>query len=429
MKYNYYSSLQKIIALLLVCLFPLVLSACNGEDTDENETSSAESLEDSLLSTEDAVALIELDKTITDIFINNSLCDNKSSVAKAVAVTSGDYVSFSAIEALLDSAYTASGGNKDMFLSYPEGYSHTPSVSDVDGTTYVFNHIGSSYKDFIVTSTVSVSNTDNENEQIITAQTESGKSVELKAVFENDKWRLESGIFAVSQDDVTECESRFPLSHYGSFMDLSGNILVIELYVSDLESGFTSIEESGFHRRIKNAFDYMTEQAKGYGREVTVTYESAYFDHYGTLGVRALDFDIVFAETGFGTLQNFADVNFDLAAYDNYVFVVCLDKNVDVSYACYNGTDETQLYFAERVIMGKNTTDAEVCVSALGLLGAYGFDEGKCDEYTESLYGFYFPYDIMVSKKLSSSTFSPVTAFACGITDKLDPFYRVFFYE
>ncbi len=428
MKYNYYSSLQKTITLLLVCLLSLTFASCDEEQVSQDETSE-ESIERVTLSNEEALDLVKLDRKITEIFINNSLCDGKST-AQAVELKSGEYASFSEVEALLNSVYTESSDNRDMFLSYPKG--HTPSVSNIEGKTYVFNHLGSGYNDFIVTSTVNVLDTENENEKIITAQTESGKTVELKAVLENEKWLLESGVYASNINESDECEERFSLSNQGSFKGFSGNVLVIELFISDAESGFTSAEEAEFHGRVKSAFDYITEQSKSYGNEVTVTYEPAYFDHFAVLGTKSLDFDIFFAETGFGTLQKFAEHGehkFDLASYDNYVFVVCMDKEIEASYALYNGEETTLIYFAERVIIGKTTTDAEICVSALKLLGAYGYDEEKCDQSVEKLYKTYFPNDVMTSKELSSSKMSPITAYACGITDKLRPLYRVFLYE
>lgn len=424
MKYNNSSILKKLISFLLVCVLSLCFTACNsGEESGSN--SSVESVIEPSFASDQAIELIKRDRLITDIFINNSLCEDKS--LDAVALLSGEYSSFSEIEALLDSTYTVSGGNKEFFLSYPEN--HIASVSGIDGKTFVFNHIGSSYDDFINESSVLVENGANENEMLIKCKTELGKGIELKAVCENDIWRLEKGVYMLNGLTPTKTYKKFPLSEYGSFMEFSGNVLVIELFVTDNQSEFTSSEETEFHKRVENAVGYIKEQASSYGNEVNVTYESAYFDHAGVLGTRALDFDIVFAETGFGSLQSFADANFDLAAYDNYVFVVCMNKNADVSYACYNGSDEKQIYFAERLIMGKNTTDIEVCVSLLRLLGAYSFNEGLCDEYTESLYNEYFPHDIMVSESLAYSVMSPVTAYACGITDELIPIYRVFFYE
>ena len=427
MKYNILNSLKKIIILLLVTSFVMCFSSCNNDSdvSSEGELSSVESVDDSAFGADDAIALLELDKKVIDIFVNNSLCKDKS--LEAVAVTSGEYVDFAAVESLIDSVYVSNSTSREMFFAYPEG--HIPSISNADGKTFVFNHVGSKYDDFIQTSSVSVVDAENENEKIIKAKTESGKDVELKAVCENENWLLESSLFSVDKID-SKTDVKFPTSDYGSFMKYSGKVLVIELYVSDKESGFTAVEEKEFHNRIEKAFDYITEQAQTYGREVTVDYKPTYFEHFGTIGANSLDFDITFAETGFGSLQKFADANCDLAAYDNYVFVVCMDKeDVKTSFACYDGSDQTQLYFAERVIMGRNSTEVEVCVSALRLLGAYGFNEGVCDEYIESLYNAYFPYDILVSESLTFSTMSPVTAYACGITEDLNPLYRVFLYE
>lgn len=401
----------------------LLAVGCNGEEESSAPIEESSKIELGLTK-ELALALIERDKLVTDIFVNNSLCESVST--ESVAIVSGNYADFSAVESLLASTYTQSGGTREFFKTYPE--EHIPAVSGIDGKTFVFNHIGSKYDDHIDRNSVAVSATDDDTRARISAKTLSGREIELFAVCEGDAWLLESGVFGTVSNDK-KFDKKFPMSDLGSFMEYKGNILVIEFFITDNSTEFDKADEDDFHKRIESAFGYISEQSERFGNEVNVTYARKHFDHAGVMGTRGLDFDIMFAETGFGTLMKFADANFDLTAYDNYVFAVCFNKDAELSYNGYNGSDETQIYFGERVIVGKNTTDVEICVAMLKLLGAYGYDEEKTDADIESLYSTYFPHDITVSESLTYSVMSPVTAYACGITDELDRLYRVFWFE
>lgn len=426
MKYKIHHSLKNLITLFLACVLMLTMSSCDNTEEAESSEIIEETSQSDEFTLEDAKELIERDRLVTDIFINNSLCSKK--IADSVAVSpQSEYSDYSKVEELLNSTYTQSGGSISAFLAYPN--EALPAVTNNEGKTYVFNHIGSSYGDFIDASTVTVANTPFDTKKLIAAKTRSGLSVQLDVVYEDGNWLLEKGIYQINPPEETEFEQEFPFQGIGSFKAFSGEVLIIELFVSDKESGFTSDEEEQFHERVGHAVDYIIEQSAKYGNEVNVTYESAYFEHSGVVGTRGLDFDIVFAETGFGTLEAFAEENYITSDYDSYVFVVCQNKDSDITYSLYEDTDETQLYFGERIIIGQNASDTEICVSLLKLLGAYGYNENKCDSYTESLYGMYFPNDIMVSESLAFSEMSPVTAYACGITEELSPLYRVFYYK
>lgn len=422
-------AVEKAIIFILALALGFCLCACNGGN-DAESSSYAESSEpekEALLTVESATSLIKNDKLLTDIFVNNMLCDTIGFTEELTILPSrNNYSDYSLIEELIADTYSASGEYASTLTSYPAG--HTPAVTGIEGRTYVFNHLGSKYDDFVSDSDITVKVTDDENICQIVGKTKSGKEISFTAVRENEKWLLEKGIFGINPDE-SEFDKTFANSQLGSFMSYSGNILVIQLFVSDKESSFTKEDEAAFHEKLEYAFGYISEESEKFGNEVNITYGSAYFEHENVLGTRGLDFDIVFAETGFGSLQSFAEANFDLTGYDNYVFAVCLNKELEISYELYDGSKETRLYFAERVIMGNNTDEPSICVSMLKLLGAYAYDEEVCDKETEALFREYFPNDIMVSESLSFSEMSPVTAYACGITDKLPTLYRIFYYN
>ncbi len=419
MKYKNHSFLTKLIILVLSLLLVCTFCACSSDNDEEIVENVPE------LTIKQAKELVRLDKIVTEIFVCNALCSGKS-VASYVAVSSeSQYSKFSEIERLLDSTYLPDSGDKKFFMNYPEV--GEKAISQKDGKTLAFEHRGSGFDGFIKPESISVVKTDSESKRIIKAKNESGKEVKLTAVFHDGKWLLEHGVYHVTKkENVTE---PFALSNLGSLSEFSGKILVVELFVSDRESLFTDEEEKVFHQKIKTAVDFVSEESKRFGNKPEIVYETLYFDHDGVLGGKSLDFDIVFAETGFGTLKKFAESNFDLTEYDNYFFAVCLNKESQTAYNAYNGEKETEIYFGERIHVGKSSTEHEICVSMLALMGANDFSDEQYDEYTKSLFKSYFPDEVLVKDGLKGASLSSVTAFACGITDELDPIYRVFKYE
>ena len=413
-----------LLSLAIFCLF----CGCNEQGS---ESSSSEFTESEVVNEEfdleTAKKLLAQDELLTEIFINNSLCASPSGNATLKPLTSGhEYESFSSIEALLNSTYTEKSKSIEAFLSYPEG--KVSSVSSIEGRTYVFNHLGSSYNDFVIESTVEIKNGQTETEMLISAKTRTMNEITFKAVLEDGKWLLESGIFQLNPPVEAECKDKFPLSSLGSFAECNGRIKVIELFVSDMQSGFTSAEEDEYHARIKEVFDFIKSEADSYGTEVEFVYERARFDHGAVMGNRLLDFDIVFAETGFGTLKKFAEETIDLDGYDGYVFMVCMDKETEPDFSVYEGSKETEHYYGERALVGQTTDKISMCRSVLSLLGAYGYDKGLCSEYTESLFRNYFPNDIF-QNGTGEPKITQVTAYACGMTDKIDLLHRIFIYE
>lgn len=415
--------IKKSILILLSLAFMLSLFACNNEKDESSLPEEISQTNEFGLDT--AKSLIERDRQITDMFVNNSLCSKKVTEYSPV-ISFNEYADYSKLLSALENTYTQSGGSIQAFLSYPN--ESLPAVKNVDGRTNVFNHIGSHYNGYVDVNSIEL-NGGSETLKHFTALAADGKKIEFTAVLEEGKWLLQKGIFLLNPKTEEEFTQKFPGSSLGSFMEFSGNILVIQLFVSDKESEITADEEKEFHKKLEPALNYISEQSERYGNEVNISYENLYFDHEGIIGYRPLDFDIVFAETGFGTLQNFAESNLDITAYDNYVVAVCIDKDIKTSFAAYKGTNETEIYYGERVMINKESKETEICVSLLSLLGAYNYGEGICDEYTEALYRRYFPNDIMVSESLTFSEMSPVTAYACGITDQLPPLYRVFYYQ
>lgn len=419
MKYKK-SFFTNLIAIILV----IALSACSSGDESSGVPSDV-SENDVSFTVETARQLIEADKKVIEIFACNSLCASDAPVGYKAVSEGHEYRAFDKILSLISSVYAKDGGQTEMLLSYP--LESAPSVRNADGVTNVFRH-PSVFDDFIATDSVSVADTENENRKSINAKTASGREVTLTAVFENGKWLLEKSLLSVIPS--TKAFDKKPLlSDKGSMADFSGNVLVINFFISDKNYTFlndSDEEEAEFASRVATAVDWLVAETERCGGEVNVTYENADFDHAGNIGNGDLAFDIVFSETGFGTLQKFAEENYDLTQYDNYLFAVCFNKECDNLFKACDGGSTTEIYYGERLFVGTNTTPEDICRMALGVLGAYDYRSGERDKYTESLYQAYFPNDIMAGGTLDKSSVTPVTAYTCGMVEGLPELYQIF---
>lgn len=429
MEYNKYFSTKKTILLLLAFLVSLSLFACKSEESNEStEASETESSAPGVSVIDELAELLDRDREVIEMFVCNSLCENKTTATAQKVSADSKYASFSAVESLLYETYSEESGSADHFLSYPSVGENA--LSDKNGATYAFFHAGSGFDDFADTSSISLYPSEDPDICGFSVKTASGRTAELKAIRQNDGWVLEKSLFEVLPDNSEKIDEVFPLSNLGSFSEFKGKILVIELFFSDNSSKFTSAQEDEFHSVIESAVSYLSSEAEGYGSEVIVDYERAYFNHQGVLGEHNMAFDIMFAETGFGTLEKFAERNYDIDQYDNYVFVVCLNKNQETVCNSYNPVSEnhesTDLYYAERVFIGKESTDTEVCRALLSMLGADSVYPVESNEYLNGLYRSYFPNDILLSRHLDGASMSPVVAYACGITSGLDRLFRPF---
>ncbi len=417
--------ITNLILLALAFAVSFSLCACSS-DTEESSFDTSETSDKTVALTLDvAKELVEKDKKIIGIFACNSLSSSETSVGYVPLAENHEFRDFEKIRELLASTYASDSGELDSFLAYP--IETLPSVCDKDGVTNVFYHKGSRFDDFAVSDSLSVETSPEDGKSLIKARTVSGREVTFEAVYENEKWLLKNSLLSLIPVD-NSCDKEFPLSDSGSLSEFSGNVLVINFFISDVNYKFTEEEEQSFASRVSTAVDHLASEAEKLGGEVNVTYENAYFTHVGNIGNGDLAFDIVFSETGFGTLRKFAEKNYDLSQYDNYFFAVCFNKECENLYKANDGTDMTEVYYGERLFVGSNTTEEDIARMVLKLAGAYDYRSGVCDEYTESLYKAYFPNDVFSEGALDKSTVSPVTAYSCGIVKELPELYQIFIY-
>lgn len=427
--------LTKLISFLLVLTLVFSLFACGDtQQTSSNASQNNESVQSSkpdenTLSLDEAKSLITKDKFVIELFVCGTLCTDKTSANYTEVAVSNSYHDYSIVNDLLNSTYLSAeeDGDVQFFANYP--VSTAPALKNIDGITHALYHSGSDFNDFIDMSTVFLTRGEADGEILINAKTLSGREVVLKAVSQNGLWRLEHSLFRVYSPEEQPKPQKPVLSGIGSMAEFSGEVLIIELFVSDNGAKFTledDEDEAVFHQKISASVDYIASYAKAYGADVNVTYEKAYFEHDGTIGSGELPFDLIFGETGFGSLQNFAENAVGVNGYDNYFFAVCFKRDCEPFFRAYENTKETQFYFAERVFVGLNTAESDICFALLSVLGAYNYRENLYDAYTEALYQAYFPNDIMSSDTLAGTELTPVTAYCCGMTEDLKPLYRVF---
>ncbi len=439
MKYLF-NAFTKLIIFTLVLSLSLGLCSCGNESAEDASSlpSDAAADDNSVLddgssdtneadgfTVEDAAALLQKDRLVTEIFVGNSLWLGTADKAERVLVPEGNqYADFSEIERLLAETYLANSGEREFFLSYPEN--QEPSVVSQNGKTSVFCHLGSEYTDYADLSTVSVAETDDEKVKDISFTTLTGKKIKVNAVLDSTgAWLLEKGIYHLNPPNTSFAPSLNKVNA-GSLKNLTGKTLVIQLFVEDGKTEITPEDEALFHQKVVSATGRITENLKAYGITPQFDYVSRYFDHKGELGIRPVDFDIMIAKTNMGDLKTFAQASVDLTGYDNYFFVVCTKKDMETSFGYCDNTVETQLYYGERILTGASVTDLEIYKSMLCLLGAELPDENSVDKYKEALYKFYFPDDFAFSNDLSKAELSPVTAFLCGFTDELNYLYQTF---
>lgn len=438
------STFTNLILLLLVLGISLYGVSCSDEEEiwiEPSEEYSVESSEESVsseseetgeiseeeivLSLEDATALIKKDREITEIFMCNSLCSDEAKSKAEYFPLSKDskYYAFSEIESLINSVYLTEK-EKEFFLSYP--LEKLPSVSDKDGVTNVLYHGGIGYSDFIDEKTISVINTEEQDIKLIKCKTLSGKSLLLKTVLVGKEWKLEKGIYFSNtpiQEFVTD---KFPLSGLGSMSKLKGKVLVVEVFMSDSESNFEG--ETGdaaadaYHQKISSAVDFAVSQAKAFGSEIEITYKRAYFKHRNIIENNPLSIDFVFEGTGFGSLGGFIEKTEDVSQYDSYCAVVCMNKEFDSYFNLYDNTQETEKYTCEKIIVGNVFSEQQIYSSFLRLAGEPYLENG----YLKDVYNLYFPNNPFLKDDYKKSEMSDITAYSCGVIDKLDKLYSIF---
>ncbi|MBR0231111.1 MAG: hypothetical protein IJQ53_02675 [Clostridia bacterium] len=413
---------KRAVSALAALLLAAAFCSCGKEPEPVAETSEYPPQ----LTAEEAKALIEADKTVTDIYVNGAIVAQKT--AKTVpASPSSEYSDYSKLQALVGATYLPEGGTPEFFRQWP-GYG-APAISASGGKTMTFYHAGSSFAEYVDTETVSVERTEEADVCVINCKTASGQKVALKCRFSRGRWVLEKGLMRTLPEESDFCTLGFPYSGIGSMKSFSGSILAVELFISDSEFTFDLAAEEKCSENVAAALDYLASRAEEYGGAPEITVKKFFFEHNGKLTVRNYNIDIMFASTVLESVEKTLKDNFDTDRYDNYLVFICLGKDIEVRAQRYEQTTESVIFYPERVIMTPESTSSEITLAVMELLGAYPFDADNGGVYRTELFRQYFPRDILLTGDIGTGTVSPVTAFRCGMTNRLAPVLRAFWYE
>ena len=415
--------IKVVLVFSAVCLAICSCSPNPEPPVSEPEPSGVESSVQTGPDAEEIERLIANDEQLINIFYNGTLANKEVLQPAAVGSESG-FADYSAISSLIRETYTESSGMSEFFAALPGvGY---PAIDDREGRTYAFYHPGSSFTDFIDVSTASVTQTE-PGRCSIEAATLSGIKVSIGCAFEVSKgWRLENSVCRSLPETSDHYDHSFPDSRIGSLKAFKGELLAVELYISDKSGGFEEEARSILSERIGAALDYFASLSKSFGNTVNVTRKTVQFMHKDLLGNSIYDLDLVLAETSLGGIPGLLEAEYDLGAYDNYLVFVCIDKDFATASQKYTTENGTALYYAERVTVNGNSSPENIIAGIYDLLGLYSFDGADCGEYLDRLFRIYFPNDIAVSGSVVNGSVSPLTAYICGFTDELAGLYRPF---
>ena len=303
-----------------------------------------------------------------------------------------------------------------------------PAVSNNNGRTRVFYHAGNVFEDHIDVSTIEVTNL-SETSAVVSAKTENGESVDLECAY-NEKlgWLLTKGIYRSLPEQSEVCDIVFPGSLVGSLPSFKGDLLIIELYISDKTKEFSDEEQIELSEKIGEAVDFVKNISEQYGNTVNITREKTYFRHNGVIGNGLYDIDLMFAETSLKSVNGLIENAFDPDGYDGYMVFICVDDEFDTSSHKYTSENGAAIYYSERVIVNAESTVNDMVFGIFDLLGAYDFNGRYNSDYITELFDVYFPNEYMNTKDINNGEMSPLTAYICGLTDGLDPLFKPFAY-
>ena len=229
----------------------------------------------------------------------------------------------------------------------------------------------------------------------------------------------------------------------GSARTLDGTIFVLTCYVS--ETGWTQPEVEGFSALMREAEDWLVEQAKAYGKEVTFVNGTAGLD-------MPLLFDEIVSGNGVGDEPvNLVSKVMNKLGYSNGIeYIQWLNDSIDCDNSlvlmvankpgrdysmAYKDTFDPYMYFLEGSMLYTSYSDGQPGCAA-------GIAHEMCHLFgAEDLYATFiqsaeneararelFPDDIMlrVSYDMNSLKIDKLTAWFIGLTEEMKDWYTSF---
>lgn len=230
-----------------------------------------------------------------------------------------------------------------------------------------------------------------------------------------------------------------PRSSYGlgSAEYLKGRNILVSLFVTTPESGWSEEEQGEILAQIKKATTYIEEQANTYQVETEFLYD---FIQFTDLKVEAQTDFLINEETDFLdrldeeiALWQEKKLSYEVLQ-DKYeadgIAAMIFVKNPGISYAIvYDGTDsekETMILFAENYYQpGEKETATAYAHEILHVFGAHDLYEeaeftAEVSEYVSRMYPDEIMYTVTQSGEKINSTLSPITAYHLGWIDEVE---------
>lgn len=423
--------MKRILALILILI--LLFAGCSPAEVSESSAEASVLLEsvsrvwDNKELAEQAKQLLKADRLITDLFVGGKMTQlvdvSGKNATDSIPATGTEYEDFSVIEKLLTSTYSEASGISAKFLAFPK-YG-TKSISNVEGKTHFSFHYTEEYASADLTA-VTVSDGSSNNQKVITAG-----NYTLNMVYDGSIWLLDNSIYFLQKNtSAAESTILFPNMNQGSAKTLSGNILVVEIFISDTKNKFSDADITAFDTKIKESFGFLSTVASSYEDTVKPDFKKLLYTHKSSINFTANEpyaFDFILAETSYKNLDKYIADNFDITTYDSYVAILCVNKN-GTGFAkpyCENDTDAyKQLYYNERCVFFASDDSTSLARNILLLFGAQTQTDANLIQRMTN----YCPNELLLGNAgIDTALLSELTAYQAGITKKLDKQFLAFY--
>ncbi len=355
------------------------------------------------------------------------------------------YHDFSSLEKLLNDTYTTDSGITDRYFSYPT--QSGPTVKDIGGITNVC--LAYAPKITVLPDISSAKFTSSSSYAAsIKVTCSDGHEYVFNAVKNNGSWQLENSLFFMAMDlqpDIAwESSALENGQNEGSAKRLTGNCLVVNVFIDDAVSVWADDDVDTVLRYMNDSVDFLENEAARYGASLnlysTDKVHSVYLKTSKNITTSIDDYlwiELLFADTTYRTLEGCVKSYFNLEGYDNWCVMLHIAKNGrSYSLACNSDYYDHMIYYSERSVMfySGDTSYQYYSVAStyahemLHLFGAEDLYNDYVTDATSELLEHFFPNEIMrvTCDDLGTQAVCPYTAYRVGwIGEITEPFESI----
>lgn len=392
---------------------------------------------------EEILALIERDSELIDLFVNGEVYPELEHGYSYTELESGsEYYNFSSVVSALEEVYGADSDVLEKYFSYPT--QSAPVIKNSGGVTSVCLAY---VPEFDVKPNTSAAEfmAYTADSARVSVPCSDGNSYVFEAVKTEGAWKLVNSLFFISlalPSDVRWEDSGLENGqNEGSAKKLTGDCLVINIFLDDMVSSWDSAEVESTLGYIKDAATFLENEASRYGADLALHYTDAASSVYiktskniSTSGDDLLWIELLFADTTYRTLEGCARAYFTLEDYDNWCVLIHLSKS-GRSYAipCNSNYYDHEIYYSERAVMFYSTDTSRPYYSVaanyahelLHLFGAHDLYKDFVTGESALLVEHFFPNEIMfnIYDDIGMQAVSPYTAYRVGWSNVIaEPF-------